>query len=216
MLSISLPLILASGFAALAQTSPNPTPSVPIRGLHLSAPAPDEIGPFCEFVRSALPAERVNTLVLEIDYNYKFKKHPEVSDPGALSETDVKQIVAAARDAHIRLIPQINLLGHQSWAANTEGLLRSHPEFDETRGKYPNNKGIYCRSYCPLHPKLHGLLFDLIDEVADAFECDAFHCGMDEVFILADKDCPRCHGKDPAKLFAGEVKTLHDHLQKTF
>jgi hypothetical protein len=37
---------------------------------------------------------------------------------------------------------------------------------------------------------------------------------MDEVFILADSDCPRCHGKKPAELFAGEVKTLHAHLKE--
>jgi hypothetical protein len=37
---------------------------------------------------------------------------------------------------------------------------------------------------------------------------------MDEVFILADPDCPRCKGKSAADLFAGEVITLHDHLKK--
>ena len=35
-------------------------------------------------------------------------------------------------------------------------------EFDETPGKYPNNEGIYCRSYCPLHPEVHEVLFDLV------------------------------------------------------
>ncbi len=35
---------------------------------------------------------------------------------------------------------------------------------------------------------------------------------MDEVFIIADKDCPRCSGKDPADLFAVEVTGLHNHL----
>jgi hypothetical protein len=37
---------------------------------------------------------------------------------------------------------------------------------------------------------------------------------MDEVFLLADPDCPRCAGKDPADLFAGEVAALHSHLKK--
>jgi hypothetical protein len=91
--------------------------------------------------------------------------------------------------------------------------LEKHPEFDETPGKYPDNKGIYCRSYCPLHPEVHKVLFDLMDELAAACKAKAFHVGMDEVFILADPDCPRCKGKSPADLFAGEVKTLHDHLK---
>jgi len=35
---------------------------------------------------------------------------------------------------------------------------------------------------------------------------------MDEVFYIGDDKCPRCSGKDKAELFAGEVRTLRDHL----
>ncbi len=94
-------------------------------------------------------------------------------------------------------------------------MLRAHPEFDETPGKYPNNEGIYCRSYCPLHPAVHDVLFDLIDELADACQADAFHVGMDEVFLLGEDDCPRCKGKNKAELFAQEVRTLRDHLAQS-
>src|SRR5581483_1190048 len=159
--------------------------------------------------------EGVNVLVLEFDYNYKFSKRPEVAEPESLSHEDVKQLVAACRKAGVRLIPQINLLGHQSWAKMTGALLRAHPEFDETPGKYPNNEGIYCRSYCPLHPKLHEVLFDLIDELTDATESGDFHAGMDEVFLLGENDCERCRGKNKAELFAGEVNAIHEHLAKS-
>ena len=91
-----------------------------------------------------------------------------------------------------------------------------HPDFDETPGKYPNNEGIYCRGYCPVHPEVHRLIFDFIEELARACEARSFHVGMDEVFILADPDCPRCRGKNPAQLFAGEVKTLRRLLQFRF
>ncbi len=164
------------------------------------------------FIREALPKEGVNVLVMEFGYRYQYTSHPEVVDAEALSKADVKAIVAACRDAGVRLIPLINLLGHQSWAEQTSGLLRSHPEFDETPGKYPENKDIYCRSYCPLHPEVHKVVFDLVDELADACEADAVHVGMDEVFILADPDCPRCKSRNRAELFAQEVRTLHDHL----
>jgi hypothetical protein len=106
----------------------------------------------------------------------------------------------------------INLLGHQSWAKTTFGLLRAHPEFDETPGLYPENEGIYCRSYCPLHPQVHEVLFDLIDELMEATGADTFHAGMDEVFLIGEESCPRCKGKNKADLFAGEVRIVHDHL----
>src|SRR5580704_2755418 len=109
-------------------------PSLPIRGLHLMGPGPRDVALCTKFIRDALPKEGVNTLVLEIDYGYKFASRPEMSDPNGLSLADVKEIVHACRDAHVRLIPQINLLGHQSWAKTTEALLVKHPEFDETPG----------------------------------------------------------------------------------
>ncbi|HEV2424902.1 MAG TPA: family 20 glycosylhydrolase [Terriglobia bacterium] len=204
---------LSIGLAAagLAQA---PTP-LPVRGLYLGAPKPDEVPLVVNFIREALPKEGVNTLVMEFDYRYQYTSHPEVVDADALSKDDVKQIVAACRAANVRLIPLINLLGHQSWAAQTFGLLRAHPEFDETPKKYPNNQGIYCRSYCPLNPDVHRVVFDLIDELAAVCEADAVHVGMDEVFILADPDCPRCGTRNRAELFAQEVRTLHDHLVGT-
>jgi hypothetical protein len=185
---------------------------IPVRGIHLSAPAKKDLALATGFIRTVLPREGVNTLILEFDYNFDFQSRPEFSSKDALNRDDVRQIVSACRDAGVELIPQINCLGHQSWAKQTDRLLVKHPEFDETPGKFPDNKDIYCRSYCPLHPEVHKVLFDLIDELARACEAKSFHCGMDEIFILADPDCPRCKGKSTAGLFAGEVKMLHDQL----
>jgi hypothetical protein len=185
---------------------------LPVRGLYLSVPRPDEVSLTVEFIRKALPKEGVNLLVMEINYRYQFTSHPEVVDADALSRDDVKAIVAACRAAGVRLIPLINLWGHQSWEKTTFGLLRAYPQFDETPGKYPDNEGIYCRSYCPLHPDLHRVVFALVDELAEVTEADAVHVGLDEIFIVADPDCPRCKGRNPAELFAQEVQKLRDHL----
>lgn len=187
----------------------------PVRGIHLAAPNPEEIELAERFIRDGLAKEGVNVLVLEVNYRYQFTRRPEVTDPRALSREDMQRLLAASRAAGIRLIPMINLLGHQSWGKTTFGLLRSHPEFDETPGKYPGNEGIYCRSYCPLHPQVHEVVFDLVDELAEAAEADAFHVGMDEVFLIGEDDCPRCKGRNKAELFAGEVRVLRDHLARS-
>ncbi len=186
-----------------------------VRGIHLSAPKPDEVPLAVRFIRNALQKEGVNLLVLEFGYRYKFTRRPEVAEADGLSREEVKQLVEACRSAGVRLIPQINLLGHQSWAKTTTALLRAHPEFDETPGLYPNNESIYCRSYCPLHPKVHEVVFDLIDELAEACEADAFHAGMDEVFLIGEDACPRCRGKSKAELLAQEIRTLRDHLAES-
>lgn len=209
----------ASLLAAAAEVG-RPAPArpalkmLPVRGLHLMAPARKDLPTALDFIRETLPAEGVNTLILEFDYNYDFRSRPDFGNPSALGRVEVQQIVKLCREKKIELIPQLNCLGHQSWGEHTAPLLAKHPEFDETPGKYPKNKDIYCRSYCPLHPEVHLVLFTLIDELAAACEAKSFHVGMDEVFILADADCPRCKGKTSAEAFAAEVNTLHDHLKK--
>jgi hypothetical protein len=192
---------------------------LPIRGFCIDAPRPVGLDSFVNFINEELAPRKVNTLLVLIDYHYQFKNHPELADSFALSKADVKKIVAACKKNNIRLIPQINLLGHQSWANKTGKLLQVYPQFDETpyiknpeKYVWPNADNLYCRSYCPLHPDLHPILFSVIDELCDVFESDAFHGGMDEVFYLGDDKCERCAGRDKAELFANEVRTIHDHL----
>jgi hypothetical protein len=198
----------------LAQAE-TPAKAPPVRGLHLTAPAKKDFDLFAAFLRDVLAKEGVNTLILEFDFSFDFTTRPEFANPGAPGRDDVAKLAKACRGSGITLIPEINCLGHQSWAKRNGALLSKHPEFDETPGKFPENRDLYCRSYCPLHPQVHEVLFALMDEVAGACEAKAFHVGMDEVFIVADRDCPRCGGKDPAELFAGEATLLHDHLRKS-
>ena len=79
---------------------------------------------------------------------------------------------------------------------------------------WPNKDNLYCKSYCPLHPEVHKVIFALVDELCDVFQADAFHSGMDEIFYLGDDKCPRCQGVDKAKLFADEVTLVRNHLKE--
>jgi hypothetical protein len=192
---------------------------LPVRGFCIDVPPPAGVDSFVHFIEKELAPRKVNTLLLLVDYRYQFRSRPELTDTLALSETEVKKIVAACRNSHIRIIPQINLLGHQSWASKTGKLLQAYPQFDETpwvktpdKYEWPNADNLYCRSYCPLAAGLHEVLFPVIDELCDVFETNAFHAGMDEVFYLGEDKCPRCAGVDKAVLFAGEVRAIHDHL----
>lgn len=161
---------------------------------------------------SRLAALGVNALVVELNYNFDFQSHPELRPAQFVTKAKAREMAAAARATGLRLIPSLNCLGHQSWSGTTFSLLTKHPEFDETPGQFPDNKGIYCRSWCPQHPEVNRVVFALIDELTDAFQADAFHVGMDEVFLIASPHCPRCRGGDPAKLFAKAVNDLHGHI----
>ena len=134
--------------------------------------------------------EKINTLVLRVDFGYEFKPHPELIAENALSKKDVKKLVKACRDGEINIIPQLNLLEHQSWSTKKNTLMEKYPQFNETpyvpieqKMEWPNEYGYYCLSYCPLHPDVHHVVFDVMDEIVEVFEAKAFHAGMDEVFI---------------------------------
>ena len=182
-------------------------------GVHLAVQSDEQAAA----VIAALPRLRnagVNAIVAEVDYNFEFASHPEVREQHYLSRAQASALAVAARAQGVRLIPQINCLGHQSWSKTTLALLTSHPEFDETPGQYPGNEGIYCRSWCPQHPSVNRVVFDLIDELTEAFHADAFHVGMDEVFLIGSEFCPRCRKQDPGQLFAKAVNDLHQHIVK--
>jgi hypothetical protein len=71
---------------------------------------------------------------------------------------------------------------------------------------------FYSLSWCPSAPEVDAIVFELIDELADGFEADAVHVGMDEVYYIGEDDCPRCRGRNPAELFAAQVNALHTHI----
>lgn len=192
-----------------------------VNGFCIAAPKKDSVEKFVQFIEKELAPAGINTLVLRVDFNYDYKSRPELRDENPLTKEDVKKIVNVCKENNINLIPQVNLLGHQSWAEKTNKLLEVYPEFDETphvkvpeKYEWPNDDGLYCKSYCPNHPEVHQVVFDLIDEIMDVFEANAFHAGLDEVFYIADPECPRCKGMDPATLFAEEISRLSKHLDE--
>lgn len=205
-----------------SQNSTEDWDKIPVKALFLAPPRPGGVDEFCCFVEDALPKEGVNTLILRFNYGYKFESHPELIDMYALSKEEVQQIARACRKAHVRLIPKINLLAHQSEQSEIGKLLTHYPQFDESPAFNPPTPwiepsargGFYSKSLCPQHPDLYKIVFPLIDELIDACQADAFHVGLDEAWIVAHESCPRCFGGDPSVIFANHIKALQAHLKK--
>ena len=181
----------------------------PFRGFCLGVPKQKELEIFKQLITEVLPFYQCNTLVLLIRYRYQFESHPEVSDTESLTSDQAAEIAALCRQNDIRIIPKMNLLGHQSWKEKGSelGLLQAYPEFDET----PDLPTVrYCRSLCPRHPQVKDIVFDLADELIEAFQADAIHVGLDEVFEIGK--CPRCNNTPNSELFAEWVNVLHSHF----
>ena len=103
-----------------------------VKGLCIAAPGKADLDEFVLLIDTKLAPAGVNTLILRIDWDFEYESHPELRGNNPLSHADVQKLVAASQRNHIRLIPQINLLGHQSWHSTLGKLLEVYPEFDET------------------------------------------------------------------------------------
>jgi len=214
-MSILLAALTVSCATQEARRAEAKVEGAPWFGVHIFIGERDLVPALKKMISESLAPNGVNVLVLEVNYHFAFQTHPELAMGSApLTKADAQELAALCRSHGIRLIPEFNCLGHQSWGnkGGTLSLLTKHPELDETPHIPPSNEGIYCRSWCPLHPKVNEIVFALMDELIDAFQADAFHVGMDEVFLIADSQCPRCKGKNPAELFAKAVNDYHKHL----
>jgi hypothetical protein len=129
-----------------------------------------------------------------------------------ITRDGARKFATKCRKLGIRLIPEFQSLGHQSWKGETFPLLTVHPSFDSTPGAFPGNEGIYCREWDPLNPEVTRVVFQLMDEIIDGFGADALHVGMDEIFLLSSDLSPSTKGKDPAVLFAKVINDIHQHL----
>ena len=218
---IAILILALSSNIILAQNNLKQKELLPVRGFCIAAPDRDNFKNFVKFIKKDLSRKNVNTLILRVEYNYEYESYPNLRSRNPLTKEQVKKLVKTAKRHDIRIIPQINLLGHQSWQTSLGNLLKEYPEFDETphvkmpeHYSWPNNDGLYCKSYCPLHPEVHDVVFALVDEIMEVFEAAAFHAGMDEVFFIGHDDCPRCKGMDKSLLFANEINLIRDHLAK--
>ena len=134
---------------------------------HLIGMRADRLDTVKQLIIEGLAPLGFNALILEIDYSFEYKSHPELETNG-LKHDQLRELAELCRQHGIRLIPLINCLGHQSWGPRPGVLLKQYPQFDETPSIPHDDKKIYCREWCPSHPGVNKIVFDLIDELIDA------------------------------------------------
>ncbi len=195
-------------------------------GIVLTAPMHGEVNDTVRLIDEYLAPRGFNMIVLQVRYRYQFKKHPEVWGYDPLSYEDVKALLAVCKKHNIKLVPKMNLIGHQSGFPNEptdgilhghndtssdipDGLLRAYPSFDEQPGV---REVFYARSICLSSRPARIVVCELIDELMDVFEADCIHIGCDEALNVGL--CPECSKKSKGELIADWVGALNDHVKK--
>jgi len=196
-----------------------------IKGIVLTAPLHEEIDDVIKLIDEYLAPRGFNMIVMQVRYRYQFRHHPEVRGYDPLSEDDVKRLLAVCQKNGIKLVPKMNLIGHQSGFHNEptdgilhghnevlsdirDGLLRAYPEFDEQRGV---DEILYSRSICLSSREAKDVICELIDELMDVFEADMIHIGCDEVFNAGL--CSECSKKSRGELISSWINSINAHVK---
>lgn len=195
------------------------------KGIVLTAPLTDEIDDVVKLIDEYLAPRGFNLIILQVRYRYQFKSHPEVWGYDPLSCKDVKRLLEVCRKNNIRLVPKMNLIGHQSGNHNEpsdgilhghnnvssdtpDGLLRAYPHFSEEAGQ---DEVYYARSICLSCNEARKTVCELIGELMDVFEADAIHIGCDEAFGVGK--CEKCISTPVPKLIANWVNGINQYVR---
>lgn len=209
-------------------------PLFPFRSMKNYIPSADQIGFFKKFIDMCM-YYGYNTLLLEIGGAMEYKRHPEINEGWVeyanifreyqgksidvqnsmpwhknsihwengggsfLTQEQLKDIIDYCRERGITIIPEVPCLSHCDY------MMTRHHELAE------NPDDPLADTYCPSNPASYELLFDLLDEIVDLFQPSIVHIGHDEWYTFGL--CDKCKGKDPAQLYADDIKKIMDYLK---
>ena len=138
----------------------------------------------------------------EIQYSQHWKKnsiHYENGEGSYLTKDECREIARLCRERGIEIVPECPTLSHVDY------ICLAYPELAERQDDpYPD-------TYCPSNPESYRVAFDVLDEVIEVFSPKRINIGHDEFYSVGI--CDKCHGKDPAKIYADDVHKINDYLK---
>jgi len=117
---------------------------------------------------------KMNNLVLQLDF-MEFKSHPELwYEPMGERQSEIKELLAYAKDRYIEVAPMVNTPGHAEW------IFKTGHHLDLAEDPSPTKEGALPYAIYVDNDSTYRFLFDLYDEVIDIFKPKYFHIGHDE------------------------------------
>jgi Glycosyl hydrolase family 20, domain 2/Glycosyl hydrolase family 20, catalytic domain len=147
---------------------------------------------------------KLNTLVLEIAGNMRFKKVKFVKK-SPFSKKQVAELAAYAKERYFEVIPLLQTLSHVKWIYATPGYKELLENTKETS---------WHTAWCPSNSKVDTFIRDVMEETIEVFKPKYFHISLDEVNWGPFRECPKCVEKEPSKLFLSQVNKLTATLKK--
>jgi len=121
----------------------------------------------------------INTLLLEYEDKFPYRKYAFLRAENAFSPSELKDFLKDIRTAGLQIIPLVQSLSHFEFALAHEELAHLRESADTPT------------MICPENPEALEFVFDLMAEVMEYHKEDEFfHCGGDEAWALCS--CEKC------------------------
>ena len=184
--------------------------SFPVRALQLYGPTEDNIDDFEHFVDEIVAPAGITHISIMLYYAFEYKSHPEIVEKPFTSIAVAKRVAAVCKKNGITVVPEIDFPSHQSKIRRNEdpegvGILRAYPDMIEPYDPTTSTKAV-----CMRHPRLRPIIYDMIDDLMEAFDTKVIHTGFDEAQNIAK--CPRCKHVKPHILIAELINDLNRYI----
>jgi len=175
-------LLTLANNGPLPQVEIHDWPDLAIRGMHLDLKYFMHNVAYLHTWLEDIASFKINTVLLEYEDKFPYRKYPFLRHPDAFSETQLREFLAHARRLGLRVIPLIQTFGH------VEYILK-HAAFAALR------VNDFYTEYNVQHPQVWPLIRDIVDEVLEYHTDDEwFHIGGDECWSL-QKEKPEYQAK---------------------
>ncbi len=183
-------------------------PDLRWRAWHLIGPTSPEALDASKRVIGVMAGLKYNVVCLQIDNRLRYERRPALSGSNPPTKAQLRELVSYAESCGMEVIPMTQCWSHFGYFLNKKEFahLNANPD--------PKKKGRHTRwNYCPRHPEVHPILFDMIEEQLECFPtAKYYHVGLDEISFGAISEHPLTKGTPPHVVFAEEVKRLHDFV----
>ena len=88
---------------------------MPWNAIHIGINS-NSIDRLIDAVNNVLSRLGINLLIVEVNYNFEYESYPQLRNDNPVSKAQMKKLISACRNNEIRIIPQFQSLGHQSWS----------------------------------------------------------------------------------------------------
>lgn len=143
-----------------------------------------------------------NTVIIEWEATFPFKKHPGIQNAYAYTQAEIKDIHSHAQKCKIDLISQQQTLGHLEYVLMND-------RYERVREDRYNLSQI-----CPQRKDSLVLIKDLLKEMCDATTSKYLHIGGDEARLLGHcKSCSKyCRDKSIEELFGNYTTKVCEYV----